>query len=332
MPSSSTSTSRPVERRASAIADLDQPGPVARASAGARSAAGRRRARSPRARTASRPSRRDSSSAAATAVLTRGDRVQADAAVLVDDDAQHAALAGGGDDDVLEVEPAGGDHRLESLTEGVTIGRSCPCEDLLALLLSSCRARRYRFGGPQSASPRRGRMATHDRRPGRSTVPAQRFLAGGGLLLVAACTGSSPVLAPRLTADQRLARRVSAEITVLAAAYAADDRHPPEHRRRTGPAGRRARGARRRAGRAAAGTARLPDRVGRSQRSASPAASLRHRSSRPPRREALTALAGLSGPPPPDVRGQAGRAGPGLPGCSRRSPRARPSTRLLVTA
>jgi hypothetical protein len=48
-------------------------------------------------------------------------------------------------------------------------------------------------------------------------------LAGGGLLLVAACTGggSSPVRVPRLTADQRLARQVADEITVLEAAYAA---------------------------------------------------------------------------------------------------------------
>ena len=53
-------------------------------------------------------------------------------------------------------------------------------------------------------------------RPSRRSV-----LAGGGLLLLAACTGSSPVRAPQVSADQRLARRVAKEITVLAAAYAA---------------------------------------------------------------------------------------------------------------
>jgi hypothetical protein len=55
-----------------------------------------------------------------------------------------------------------------------------------------------------------------DGRPSRRSV-----LAGGGLLLLAACTGSSPPRAPQLTADQRLARRVAAEITVLVGAYAA---------------------------------------------------------------------------------------------------------------
>jgi hypothetical protein len=53
-------------------------------------------------------------------------------------------------------------------------------------------------------------------RPSRRSV-----LAGGGLLLLAACTGSSPPRAPQLTADQRLARRVAAEITVLVGTYAA---------------------------------------------------------------------------------------------------------------
>ena len=48
-------------------------------------------------------------------------------------------------------------------------------------------------------------------RPSRRSV-----LAGGGLLLLAACTGSSPVRAPQLSADQRLAGRVAKEISVLA--------------------------------------------------------------------------------------------------------------------
>lgn len=58
-----------------------------------------------------------------------------------------------------------------------------------------------------------------DAREGR---PSRRsVLAGGGLFLLAACTGSSPPPAPQLTADQRLARRVGTEITVLLGAYAA---------------------------------------------------------------------------------------------------------------
>ena len=70
----------------------------------------------------------------------------------------------------------------------------------------------------------------------REDRPSRRsFLAGGGLVLVAACTGSSPVLAPRLTADQRLARRVSAEITVLADAYAATVATHPSTRGALGP-------------------------------------------------------------------------------------------------
>jgi hypothetical protein len=56
----------------------------------------------------------------------------------------------------------------------------------------------------------------------RGAGPSRRsVLAGSGLLVVAACTGSSPVPVPTLTADQRLARRVADEITVLAAAYTA---------------------------------------------------------------------------------------------------------------
>jgi hypothetical protein len=51
--------------------------------------------------------------------------------------------------------------------------------------------------------------------------PSRRsVLAGGGVLLLAACTGSSTPSAPELTQDQRLARRVADEINVLATAYA----------------------------------------------------------------------------------------------------------------
>jgi hypothetical protein len=56
----------------------------------------------------------------------------------------------------------------------------------------------------------------------RGDEPSRRsVLAVGGLLVVAACTGSAAVRAPELSADQRLARRVAHEINVLAATYAA---------------------------------------------------------------------------------------------------------------
>jgi hypothetical protein len=55
----------------------------------------------------------------------------------------------------------------------------------------------------------------------RGDGPSRRsVLAGGGVLLLAACTGSSTPRAPELTADQRLARRIADEINVLATAYA----------------------------------------------------------------------------------------------------------------
>jgi hypothetical protein len=51
--------------------------------------------------------------------------------------------------------------------------------------------------------------------------PSRRsVLAGGGLLLLTACTGSTPPRSPGPTADQRLARRVTAEINGLANVYA----------------------------------------------------------------------------------------------------------------
>src|SRR4051812_11034425 len=51
--------------------------------------------------------------------------------------------------------------------------------------------------------------------------PSRRsVLAGGGLLLVSACTGSTAPGPPGLSADQRLARRVAAQIKGLAAVYA----------------------------------------------------------------------------------------------------------------
>jgi hypothetical protein len=67
-------------------------------------------------------------------------------------------------------------------------------------------------------------------RPSRRSV-----LASGGLLLLAACTGSTPVRAPQLTADQRLARQVAAEITVLVGAYAATIAAHPHTRGALGP-------------------------------------------------------------------------------------------------
>jgi hypothetical protein len=58
---------------------------------------------------------------------------------------------------------------------------------------------------------------THARRDG----PSRRsVLTSGGVLLLAACTGSPTASVPGLTADQRLARRVADEVNVLASAYA----------------------------------------------------------------------------------------------------------------
>ena len=66
----------------------------------------------------------------------------------------------------------------------------------------------------------------------RGDEPSRRsVLAGGGLLLVAACTGRPRSGPPATLADQRLARRVAAEVPVLAAAYAATiAAHPPPAR------------------------------------------------------------------------------------------------------
>jgi len=70
----------------------------------------------------------------------------------------------------------------------------------------------------------------------RGDRPSRRsILAGGGLLLLAACTGSSPVRAPRLSADQGLARRVAKEISVLATTYAATIAVHPQARRALAP-------------------------------------------------------------------------------------------------
>jgi hypothetical protein len=70
----------------------------------------------------------------------------------------------------------------------------------------------------------------------RAAGPSRRsVLAGTGLLLIAACTGSPGVVVPRLTADQRLARPVADEITALAAAYAATIAAHPTTRAALGP-------------------------------------------------------------------------------------------------
>jgi sugar phosphate isomerase/epimerase len=70
----------------------------------------------------------------------------------------------------------------------------------------------------------------------RGAGPSRRsVLAGTGLLLIAACKGSPAVVVPSLTADQRLARRVADEITVLAAAYAATITAHPTTRGTLGP-------------------------------------------------------------------------------------------------
>jgi hypothetical protein len=70
----------------------------------------------------------------------------------------------------------------------------------------------------------------------RGAGPSRRsVLAGTGLLLIGACKGPRTVVVPRLTPDQRLARRVANEIAVLAAAYAATIAAHPKTRAALGP-------------------------------------------------------------------------------------------------
>jgi hypothetical protein len=71
----------------------------------------------------------------------------------------------------------------------------------------------------------------------RGERPSRRcVLAGGGLLLVAACTGSpSVVRPPPLTSDQRLAQRVTVEIRSLVAAYTATIAAHPATAKALGP-------------------------------------------------------------------------------------------------
>ena len=150
----------------------------------------------------------------------------------------------------------------------------------------------------------------------REDRPSRRsFLAGGGLVLVAACTGSSPVLAPRLTADQRLARRVSAEITVLADAYAATVATHPSTRGALGPL------AAEHEAHVAALVELLPapsvSPSGSATGAASPSGSASPSASPPPvvpgtPAEALTALAAAERAAAARRRGQAGHAGPEL--------------------
>jgi hypothetical protein len=67
-------------------------------------------------------------------------------------------------------------------------------------------------------------------------APARRsVLAAGGLLVVAACTGSVTDSPPVLTADQRLAARVAAEIGGLSRRYAATIAAHPRTRGRLAP-------------------------------------------------------------------------------------------------
>jgi len=70
----------------------------------------------------------------------------------------------------------------------------------------------------------------------RAAGPSRRsVLTGTCLLLIAGCKGSPAVVVPGLTADQRLARRVAKEITVLAAAYTATIAAHPTTRGALGP-------------------------------------------------------------------------------------------------
>jgi hypothetical protein len=69
----------------------------------------------------------------------------------------------------------------------------------------------------------------------RDAFSRRRVLGGGGLLLVAACTGPVTERTPALTADQRLARRAAAEIEDLSRRYAATIAAHPRTRGRLAP-------------------------------------------------------------------------------------------------
>ena len=143
--------------------------------------------------------------------------------------------------------------------------------------------------------------------PSRRTV-----LAGGGMLVIAACTGSPAVRVPELSADQRLARRVAAEIGVLAAAYAATVAAHPVPSTALGPL------AAEHEAHVAALVALLPAPTSTptSSSSGSPTGSASPSASPPPVASspaaALSALAEAERAAAARRRGQAGRAGPGL--------------------
>jgi hypothetical protein len=142
----------------------------------------------------------------------------------------------------------------------------------------------------------------------RGAGPCRRsVLAGTGLLLVAACTGSPKVVVPRLTPDQRLARRAANEITVLAAAYAATIAAHPTTRASLGPL------AAEHDAHVAALVALLPPPTATPSGSASPTGSTSPSASPPPvaasPAEAVAALAAAERTAAARRRGQAGRAG-----------------------
>jgi hypothetical protein len=140
--------------------------------------------------------------------------------------------------------------------------------------------------------------------------PSRRsVLAGSGLLLIAACTGSPTAVVPRLTPDQRLARRVADQITVLAAAYAATIAAHPTTRTALGPL------AAEHAAHVAALVALLPAPSGSPSPSgsSSPSGSTSPSASPPPvaasPADAVAALAAAERTAAARRRGQAGRAG-----------------------
>jgi hypothetical protein len=142
----------------------------------------------------------------------------------------------------------------------------------------------------------------------RGAGPSRRsVLASSGLLLVAACTGSATVVVPRLTPDQRLARRVANEITVLAAAYAATIAAHPTTRAALSPL------AAEHDAHVAALVALLPAPTATPSGSPSPTGSAAPSASPPPvaasRAEAVAALAAAERTAGARRRGQAGRAG-----------------------
>ena len=228
-----------LERGALGGRDLDQPGPVAPpvARRGQRPVdAGRGHLEHVRRR---RPSRRESSSAAATAVLTRGDGVERDAAVLVDDDPQLRRLPAGVTTTSSRSSPCAATTGASSADEGVAV-RGLAHGGTSSL----CCCRRCRRGRHASAARACWSEGHHravgrcdharpwrDRPAARCWPPAAALRAGR--LPHRPTTRSRP----RPDPDLRLRRAVAAEVRVLVARLCRGRGSRPGRRQRpAGPA------------------------------------------------------------------------------------------------